>query len=157
MLSQVSVQVVDILTVTLSHFHSIKGRYQITHYKLLKKYMSNFTMIHNIFSFLHRQSKSFQVFLVQFCHQFIVPRHKSLNFLHSPGHNTHQFCPGLSDDDVLLNPDPASTCKPRSPWLPAPDKSLPAASPLNWLILSATMNLLSSGSARARSMRKSMK
>ena len=80
-----------------------------------------------------------------------------LYFLHSSWHDAHELSPCLGDDDVLLNPDPASTCNPRWPSLPAPDKSLPAVSPLNWLILSATMNLLSSGSARARSMRKSMK
>ena len=67
--------------------------------------MSNFTMIHNIFSFLHRQSKSFQVFLVQFCHQFIVPCHKSFNFLHCPGHKTQQLCPIFCHNDFILDPD----------------------------------------------------
>ena len=67
--------------------------------------MSNFTMIHNIFSFLHRQSKSFQVFLVQFRHQFIIPGHKSLNFLHCPGHKTQQLCPILRHNDFILDPD----------------------------------------------------
>ena len=120
--------------------------------------MSNFTMIHNIFSFLHRQSKTFQVFLVQFRHQFIVPCHKSLNFLHCPGHKTQQLCPIFCHNDFILDPDWSivvirdfvSTNQPITAHLTPPE-------PRNSFILSGTRYLARVSFFKARSMAKSTK
>ena len=67
-------------------------------------------MLQNIFHdfflpFLHWHSKSFQVFLIQISCHFIVPRHESLNFLHSSWHLSQKLCPILCHNDIILDPD----------------------------------------------------
>ena len=41
-------------------------------------------------------------------HEWVIPSYPALNLFHSPWHDAHQLCSSLSDDNIILYPDPSS-------------------------------------------------